>query len=342
MSRRLRVLWLTFAVLFSAGAGAQQPPATTDQKTAAKTQAQERETQAREKFQQLWRKQREKSHQQYLERLSEEGDKALQGADIAPDIHEDKPYQPPQRVRATLGMWRLLGIQVLQVFPGPGGTTGIRAKLPPGRALTFYMDPDGGRFTIAGEIRPMPAAGDAITNKRGIQGGNRVNVTLETLESLPSIRQGAVDKPDVPVLWVIVDFGCLHCFRFFDVVQEVLKEEPFEVRWVPVAFGGPVSQTAAAWAWGGETAPGDLRELFKMTLFEQGRKDVELLMQDKKRLVMGTITMEKVMSIVKRMDVHATPYLFRVKDGYIETMEGGLETRMLKLWLEPKESTQDQ
>ena len=203
------------------------------------------------------------------------------------------------------------------------------------------MDPDGGRFTIAGEIRPMPVAGQAATNKRGIQGGKRVNVTAETLETLPAIRQGALDDPDVPVLWVIVDFGCLHCFRFFDVVQEVLKDVPFEVRWVPVAFGGPVSQTAAAWAWGGETTPGDLRELFKMTLFKQGRKDVELLMQNKKRLVMGTIKMEKAMGIVKRMDVHATPYLYRLKDGYIEAMEGGLETRMLKLWLAPKESTQE-
>ncbi len=79
-----------------------------------------------------------------------------------------------------------------------------------------------------------------------------------------------------------------------------------------------------------------------MTLFKQGRKDVELLTQDRKRLITGTFTMEKVMSIVKRMDVHATPYLFRVKNGYIEALEGGLETRLLKMWVSAPERTQQE
>ncbi|WP_293714833.1 DsbA family protein [Thiolapillus sp.] len=332
MPNRLSALLFVTLIGVSVGAGAENAPAPKNASSGQEWEA----------FGKKWREYRKKSHQQYLERMSKEGGKAIKNADVSPDIHEDKPYQPPQKVRATLGLWRLLGIKILEVFPGPGGTTGIRAKLPPGRALTFYMNPDGGEFTIAGEIRAMPAAGQSTSRVPGIKGGNRVNVTLETLEFLPSIRQGAVDDPDVPVLWVIVDFGCLHCFRFFDVVQEVLREEPFEVRWVPVAFGGPVSQTAAAWAWGGETTPEDLRELFKMTLFKQGRKDVELLTQDRKRLITGTFTMEKVMSIVKRMDVHATPYLFRVKNGYIEALEGGLETRLLKMWVSAPERTQQE
>ncbi|WP_419650557.1 hypothetical protein [Thiolapillus sp.] len=48
------------------------------------------------------------------------------------------------------------------------------------------------------------------------------------------------------------------------------------------------------------------------------------------------------MSIVKRMDVHATPYLFRVKNGYIEALEGGLETRLLKMWVSAPERTQQE
>ena len=251
-------------------------------------------------------------------------------------------YRPPQAVEQALALWGALGVEIKAYFPGPGNLVGVAAELMPGKGRVFYLDPTG-TFRVSGLVINL-ATGENLTMAAGKRYlGELPQIATEAptrraeqpqpleLLALPAVIEGepAADE----FLVVFFDFRCGHCKRFYASVQGLLEERSLSVHWVPLNFGGDLSETMAAYALGGDTPRADMERLFTLGAGAQEPRHISALLDERERLVRGALMLERGAKYADRVGVDATPYLFHLRNGGVRVNSGAMGPERLRAWL---------
>ncbi len=248
-------------------------------------------------------------------------------------------FMPPEPVVKAMEPWVKKGVTIKSYFEGPAGLVGIAGEIATGKPLVFFMDPEG--TVLFSGVAIDLKSGKNLTMEAGrkylqdipVPDDNEEEVAFAVSEllELSSITEGTPGTGTI--LYAFVDFRCHHCIRFYEIVQDLQRTNSFQVNWIPMAIGGDVSETLGAYSLGGNTSTDDIRALFEVGKNPNDMAGLSVLLEDKRRIVRGSLMIEPNLEFVHRYDIHSSPYLVRVSGENISVFEAGMEKEALEKWL---------